>query len=51
MKLKEIREKYKDITNLFLTLKSNGNFSKENMCQALSNIIDMSVINEQSRTK
>ena len=48
---KLVEEKYEDITNLFLTLKSNGNLSKENMCQALSNIMDMSVINEQSRIK
>ena len=48
---KMVEEKYEEITNLFLTLKNSGNLNKENMCQALSNIMDMSVINEQSRTK
>ena len=34
------------IANIFLTLKDSGNLNKENMCDALSNIIDLSLIKE-----
>lgn len=37
---------YKEqIAEVFLTLKKEGNLSKENMCQAMSNIIDISKTN------
>ena len=41
---------YKEpIANIFLTLKKEGNLSKDSMCQMMNNIIDISKINYKSR--
>ena len=41
---------YKEqLAEVFLTLKRNGNLSKDNMCQVMSNIIDISKTNVQTR--
>ena len=37
------------IADAFITLKTNGNLSKDNMCQLMSNIIDISETNVKSR--
>lgn len=39
----------KQIVEAFLTLKTNGNLSKENMCQLMSNIVDISKTNGKSK--
>lgn len=41
---------YKEqLAEVFLTLKREGNLSKDNMCQVMSNIVDVSKINGKSR--
>lgn len=41
---------YKEqLAEIFLTLKRDGNLSKDNMCQVMSNIVDVSKINGKSR--
>jgi len=41
---------YKEqLAEVFLTLKRNGNLSKDNMCQVMSNIVDVSKINGKSK--
>lgn len=39
----ELINTYKEqIAEIFLTLKTNGNLNKDNMCQLIGNIIDIS---------
>ena len=41
---------YKEqLANVFLTLKKEGNLTKENMCQVMSNIVDITKINGKSK--
>lgn len=41
---------YKEqLADVFLVLKKEGNLSKDNMCQAMSNIVDVSKINGKSK--
>ena len=41
---------YKEqLADVFLNLKNKGNLSKDNMCQVMSNMIDISIINGQTR--
>lgn len=46
----ELINTYKEqIAEIFLTLKTNGNLNKDNMCQLMSNIIDISKINGKTK--
>ena len=46
----ELINAYKEqIVNAFLTLKTNGNLSKDNMCQLMDNIIDISKTNGKAK--
>lgn len=41
---------YKEqLANVFLTLKKEGNLTKDNMCQVMSNIVDITKINGKSK--
>ena len=41
---------YKEqLAEVFLTLKRYGNLSKDNMCQVMSNIVDVSKISSKSK--
>lgn len=49
-KIYEIINTYKEqIAEVFLTLKKNGNLTKDNMCQIMSNIVDISKTNVKSK--
>ena len=41
---------YKEqLANIFLVLKKEGNLTKDNMCQMMNNIVDVSKINSKSK--
>ena len=49
-KIYEIINTYKEqIAEVFLTLKKNGNLTKDNMFQIMSNIVDISKTNVKSK--
>ena len=49
-KIYEIINNYKEqIAEVFLTLKKNGNLTKDNMFQIMSNIVDISKTNVKSK--
>lgn len=46
----ELINTYKEqIAEIFLTLKTNGNLNKDNMCQLIGNIIDISKTNDKTK--
>lgn len=46
----ELINTYKEqIAEIFLTLKTNGNLNKDNMCQLIGNIIDISKTNGKTK--
>ena len=46
----KLMDVYKEqLADVFMTLKKEGNLSKDNMCQAMRDIVDVSIINGKSK--